>query len=254
MQPERPENNRFAAADWGAQNSQTFIDYGRYFVPERERQIETICALILPHNTPFNILELCCGEGLLARALLERFPTCTVYGYDGSPDMLAHAQRQLAGFGERFQTRRFDLAASDWRSPDFPLQAVVSSLAIHHLDGAQKQQLFQDVHGMLAPDGVFVIADVIETAHPLGAEVAATAWDHAVEQRALALDANTAAFEFFQRERWNMYRYFDPDDIDKPSRLLDQLKWLEAASFGAVDVYWMLAGHAIFGGWRFEGN
>jgi len=107
---------------------------------------------------------------------------------------------------------------------------------------------------MLTPHGVFVIADVIETAHPLGAEVAATAWDHTVEQRALALDANTAALEFFQRERWNMYRYFAPNDIDKPSRLLDQLKWLEAASFGAVDVYWMLAGHAIFGRWRFEGN
>ena len=253
MQSDRPGNNQTASTDWGAQNSQTFIDYGRYFVPERERQIETICALIPPRNTPFNILELCCGEGLLAHALLDRFPTCTVYGYDGSPDMLTHAQRQLASFGERFQTRRFDLAATDWRSPDFPLHAVVSSLAIHHLDGAQKQQLFQDVYQMLTPDGVFVIADVIETAHPLGAAVAATAWDHAVEQRALTFDANTAAFEFFQRERWNMYRYLDPDDIDKPSRLLDQLKWLEAAGFGAVDVYWMLAGHAIFGGWRFEG-
>jgi hypothetical protein len=49
-----------------------------------------------------------------------------------------------------------------------------------------------------------------------------------------------------------MYRYFDPDDIDKPSRLLDQLKWLEQAGFADVDVYWMLAGHAIFGGRKAE--
>jgi hypothetical protein len=45
-----------------------------------------------------------------------------------------------------------------------------------------------------------------------------------------------------------MYRYFDPDDIDRPSRLFDQLKWLERAGFVDVDVYWMQAGHAIFGG------
>ena len=72
MQTDRPENKQAASSDWGAQNSQTFIDYGRYFVPEREQQIETICVLIPPRNTPFNILELCCGEGLLARALLDR--------------------------------------------------------------------------------------------------------------------------------------------------------------------------------------
>ena len=45
-----------------------------------------------------------------------------------------------------------------------------------------------------------------------------------------------------------MYRYFDPEDIDHPSRLFDQLKWLEQAGFADVDVYWMLAGHALFGG------
>jgi tRNA (cmo5U34)-methyltransferase len=93
-----------------------------------------------------------------------------------------------------------------------------------------------------------VVADVIATAHPLGAEAAAKAWDAAVRKRALEFDGDLAAFEAFEREKWNMYRHFDPDDIDQPSRLLDQLKWLEQADFADVDVYWMLAGHAIFGG------
>jgi tRNA (cmo5U34)-methyltransferase len=93
-----------------------------------------------------------------------------------------------------------------------------------------------------------VVADVIAPAHPLGAEAAAKAWDAAVRKRALEFDGSLTAFEAFEREKWNMYRYFDPDDIDKPSRLFDQLKWLEQAGFADVDVYWMLAGHAIFGG------
>jgi tRNA (cmo5U34)-methyltransferase len=237
-----------SSIQWNEEASRTFIDYGRYFVPEREHQIETICALIPPNDQPFQIIELCCGEGLLASALLADFPTCTVYGFDGSSEMLKQAQHQLARFGARFQTRLFDLAATDWRKPAWPVRAVVSSLAIHHLDEPQKQTLFRDVYQMLTPDGVFVIADVIQPAHPRGAAVAATAWDRAVQQRALALDGNEDALAIFEQEKWNMYRYFDPEDIDKPSRLLDQLKWLEQAGFGDVDIYWMLAGHAIFGG------
>jgi tRNA (cmo5U34)-methyltransferase len=71
-------------------------------------------------------------------------------------------------------------------------------------------------------------------------------WDRAVAQRALKLDGNTDVVRLFEQERWNLYRYPDPGDT--PSRLFDQLQWLTAAGFRDVDVYWMRAGHAIFGG------
>jgi tRNA (cmo5U34)-methyltransferase len=80
--------------------------------------------------------------------------------------------------------------------------------------------------------------------------VAATAWDQAVQEQALALDGHLRAFAEFQKLGWNMYRTELPDDIDKPSSLFEQLTWLEAAGFVAVDVYWMRAGHAIYGGVR----
>ncbi len=236
--------------DWGEDASRVFIDYGRYFVPDRERQLATLCALVPPSDEPFNILELGCGPGLLARSLLEQFPQATVYGYDGSPAMLDHARRELMHYGDRFQTAQFDLAAPDWRRPPWPVRAVVSSLVIHHLDAPQKQQLFRDMHSMLQPGGALLIADLVEAANPLAADVAAKAWDAAVMEQAQSIDGHLAAFEVFQREQWNMYRYFDPGDIDKPSRLVDQLTWLTQAGFAQVDVVWMRAGHAIFGGWK----
>jgi tRNA (cmo5U34)-methyltransferase len=237
-----------SAINWSEAASRTFIDFGRYFVPEREQQIAAFVDLIPAHDQPFTILELCCGEGLLAGALLERFPTCTVYGFDGSPVMLEHARQQLAQYGDRFQTQLFNLADSSWRVQKWPVHALVSSLTIHHLDGAQKQQLFQDLARLLEPGGVFLIADVIAPASRAGAELAAKAWDAAVRRRALAIDGNLDALDYFEREHWNMYRYPEVDDIDKPSRLLDQLKWLEQAGFTDVDVFWMQAGHALFGG------
>jgi tRNA (cmo5U34)-methyltransferase len=235
---------------WSESNSQTFLDYGRYFVPEREGQIETICGLIPPSSTGAVIVELCCGEGLLAHAILECFPGCVVRGLDGSSEMLAASGKRLAGFGDRFQTQHFDLASIGWRSAIRDAHVVVSSLAIHHLDGPEKQALFVDVYGMLSLGGVFVIADVIAPAGSQAESVAADAWDWAVRQRSLELDGNLDGFGLFQREHWNMYRYFDPDDIDKPSPLYAQLQWLEMAGFVDVDVYWMQAGHAIFGGRR----
>jgi ubiquinone/menaquinone biosynthesis C-methylase UbiE len=237
---------------WDEVNSRRFIDYGRYFVPERERQLDIIVDLVPPLERPGVIFELCCGEGLLAEALLERFPSCTVYGFDGSPEMLQSARARLDRFGSRFQALPFDLASRSWRQADRPLHAVVSSLAIHHLDGPQKQALFGDAYRLLGAGGVLVIADVMEPASEPGRQVAAKAWDAAVRARAHELDGNFKGFHEFEREHWNMYRYPEPDDVDKPSRLVDQLKWLEEAGFADVDVYWMLAGHAMFGGRRPE--
>jgi tRNA (cmo5U34)-methyltransferase len=235
------------SSGWGDEASQTFIDYGRYFVPEREHQFQIICQLIPKVSGTFSILELCCGEGMLAKVLLEHFPDCVISGLDGSLTMLAKAKTNLSAYKERFFGEQFDLLDSNWRKQKWNCLAVVSSLAIHHLDSDEKQELYQDIYRILDPGGVFLVADLIEPASHLGNELAANEWDSCVRQRALEIDGNLDKFNIFEQEAWNLYRHPDPD-FDKPSPLLDQLKWLEAAGFSAVDVYWMKAGHAIFGG------
>ena len=232
--------------EWDEESSKLFMDYGRYFVPERERQIQIICDLIPPQAEPFHLLELCCGEGLLAAALLDRFPACIVHGCDGSSEMLQQSERRLAQYGERFVPQHFDLHAQEWRAPVWPLHAVVSSLAIHHLDAGGKQRLYADVHDMLDTGGALVIADLVLPASDEGRAIAARAWNEAVRGRALELDGNTDAFDYFRRTKWNYYEF--PDEFDKPSPLADHLRWLEQSGFREVDVYWLKAGHAIYGG------
>ncbi len=235
---------------WEEANSQDFIDYGKYFVPDREVQINCICEVIPPPSKPAYILDLCCGEGLLTRALLDKFPECQVYGLDGSPKMIAHVEKSLAAYGARFKAKQFDLAANDWRDFPFTVHAVVSSLAIHHLDGTEKQILFKDIASILAPGGSFVIADLIEPMNPFGRKLAANAWNEAVRQRSLELDSHLKGYDYFRELGWNHYAESEPepDSIDKPSSLFDQLKWLDEVGFTDVDVFWMKAGHAIFGG------
>jgi tRNA (cmo5U34)-methyltransferase len=215
-------------------------------VPERDRQIHIIASLLSYLEAPCIVLELCCGEGLLAEVLLESNPLLIVHGLDGSAEMLERARGRLSRFVSRFQCGAFDLVSADWRKPELPVKAVVSSLAIHHLTGPQKQKLFLDMYQILEEGGAFVIADIVEHSSKEGQHSAAETWDEMVRERSIELDGNTGAFEFFKRERWNTFRYLDPEDIDKPSPLFDQLKWLEKAGFVEVDVHWMLAGHAVF--------
>ncbi|MCJ7703784.1 MAG: class I SAM-dependent methyltransferase [Anaerolineales bacterium] len=240
-----PAQNR-----WDETLSQEFIDYGRYFIPEREDQIEIIIRLLPEVDVPATVLELCCGEGLLAEAILERTPHWRVIGYDGSPHMLQKASARLARFGMRFEARLFDLGEAAWRVMEDQPQAVVTSLAVHHLPGPEKAKLYADMQAVLAPGGAFLIADILDPAHPQAKKLAAEAYDQVVRVRSLALEGDTRAFDFFQREGWNIFRYLDPEDIDKPSPLYAQLKWLEQAGFEGIDVFWMQAGHAVFGGWK----
>ncbi|HXO21126.1 MAG TPA: class I SAM-dependent methyltransferase [Thermoanaerobaculia bacterium] len=234
---------------WGESDSVGFLDTGRFFVPDREEQIAAVCALVPPPaDSPAHVVELCCGEGLLAGALLARFPEIVVHGYDGSTVMLERARSALAVHGERFDARLFDLADRSWRQFPWPVHAVVSSLAVHHLDGAGKRELFADVARALAPGGALVLADLVEPATAEARALAAAAWDAAVRRRSLELAGDLAAYEDFQRQRWNLFAETEPDPVDHPSPLFDQLRWLAEAGLAGVDVFWMKAGHAIYGG------
>lgn len=202
---------------WSEESSQYFIDYAAYFVPDRAAQLDTICQLIPATPEPFHVVELCCGEGLLARVILERFAGCYFHGYDGSSTMLDKTRATLQPFGDRFTLHEFDLAAAEWRSLPWSVQAVVSALAIHHLDGEQKRELYRDLYRLLQPGGALIIADLVQPVHPAGVQIAARAWDEAVRQESLARAGDLEAFNTFQRDQWNIYRY--PDPMDKPSGL-----------------------------------
>lgn len=234
---------------WNEDDSQEFIDHGRYFVPEREEQVAAVLDLV-PEPGDGLLVDLCCGEGLLSAALLERFPRARVLAMDLSPTMLEKARATCAAHGERFETRPFDLADRSWRSFPEPVRAFVSSLAVHHLDGAGKRELFRDLAAALVPGGALVIADLVLPVTPASHALAAKAWDEAVRRRSLELAGSLRPYEIFRDERWNLWADPAPDPIDQPSPLFDQLRWLAEAGFAGVDVHWMKAGHAVYGGVR----
>jgi tRNA (cmo5U34)-methyltransferase len=235
---------------WSEDDSRDFLRYGDCLIPDREEQIDVICSLLPPPVGNRTILDLCCGGGVLTGEILRRFPESRVCGLDASPTMLEAASGALAPFGSRFEAVQFDLPSDGWRGDRRALWAVVSSLAVHHLDHEGKRRLFADVYGMLAPGGALVIADLLQPASEPARALAARGWDDAVRERSHRLRGDGSAFDAFVRGRSNIFHPGNEDPMDIPSPLAEQLAWLREAGFEGVDAPWVRAGHGIVCAYR----
>jgi tRNA (cmo5U34)-methyltransferase len=100
------------------------------------------------------ILELGIGTGETTRRVLERHPDASLTAIDSSPEMLERARAS-------FPQGDLRLARLEDPLPPGPFDLVVSALAVHHLDGPGKHDLFARIAGVLTEDGRVVLADVV---------------------------------------------------------------------------------------------
>lgn len=235
---------------WTENDSVLFADLGGIFTPNRD-EIARIAVEHIPARAdePFLTVDLCCGDGWLSGAILTAFPNARLLALDGSPEMLRRTAARLDDFGDRARTQRFDLGGTDWLDAiGEPVHAFVSSLAIHHLDGAGKRALFQRLHNALGPGGVFIYVDLIEPVSEIGRRYAARAWDDWVKRASQEQTGSDRVWRTFDEADWNWFAH--PDPLDMPSSIPDVLGWLREPGFTGVDLPWVHAGHAIFVAYR----
>jgi tRNA (cmo5U34)-methyltransferase len=234
---------------WTEEDSERFIRFGEVVTPDRNEIREALLSLIPADlDEPFLAVELGVGAGWLSAAVLDRFPMARVLGLDRSPTMLEQTRRAADAHRERIELRLFRLEDPEWLGTVSGLRAVLSSLVIHHLDGPGKAALYAALHERLEPGGALLIADLVAPTSERENRYLGAAWDEAVRARSLALTGGDELYEEFLRTEWNYYRY--PDPFDKPSSIPEHLTWLREAGFTGVDVFWLKAGHAVYGGYR----
>ncbi len=237
---------------WTEADSQTFLDIADVAVPGRREQLQTLLSLVpAGEDAAFAAVEVCCGEGLLSEGLLRRFGRCRLLALDGSATMLETARRRLRPFGRRVDVRLFDLDRPEWLGalPN-PLRCVLSSLALHHIHGDAKRALFRQLAEKMEPGGALLIADIVEPASDVARRSFAAAWDEIARQQSLTLTGSLQTYERAIAEGWNAHAEAEPVAGETPSRLFEQLAWLDEAGFSAVDCFWMRAGLAVYGGYR----
>ena len=212
---------------------------------DRERRradARRLMAELLPFDDDraFTFVDLGAGTGAAARVVLAQFAGARAILADYSPQMMAQGRRELADFGDRFTYVEFDLGHGPWPTgiPD-QVDAVISSLCVHHLPDARKGALFGEVLERLTPGGWYLNYDPVATGDPL----VEAAWLRAGDRR----DPEAAAKRLHrtpeeQTRFENHVRYITALD--------PQLDLVRAAGFEAVDVYWKELDHVIYGGRR----
>lgn len=99
-------------------------------------------------------LELGVGTGVTGARVLVEHADAELVGIDHGPAMLAVAREALPAADLRESALEDPL-------PEGPFDLVFSALAVHHLDGPGKAELFGRVAATLAPGGRFVLGDLI---------------------------------------------------------------------------------------------
>jgi tRNA (cmo5U34)-methyltransferase len=172
------------------------------------------------------VLDLGAGTGLMSAFVAERHPQARFELLDGSPEMLAEAEQRL---GDRVAAIHVQDMADGL--PDGPFDAVVSALAIHHLEDPDKRVLFTAVHERLRPGGSFVNAEQVAGPTPELTALYDERWASAC--RELGASAQEVA-EAFERRK-----------LDRCASVEDQLCWLREAGFATADCYYKDWGLAV---------
>jgi tRNA (cmo5U34)-methyltransferase len=177
---------------------------------------EAVFVEMLP-PTPRRVLDLGCGDGRLARVVLDARPEVEeLVAVDVSPPMLDGARLRFAD-DARVHVREWDL--DDPIGPLGAFDLVVSGFAIHHLRDERKRALFAEIARSLGHGGSFANLEVVASATP---------------------ELHDAFRAAIGRE--------EDDPEDRLTDVESQLGWMRAVGFEQVDCIWKWRGFALLVG------
>jgi len=217
--------------------------------PFIQEQIEVMIRLIKDLCGPVRcFMDLGCGDGILAAAILENYGDATAILADHSAPMLEAARAKLQRLPESIHFCTVDYSAPEWIrtvAQYSPLDLVVSGFSIHHQPDTRKRLLYAEIFDMLASGGMFI--NIEHVASP--SERLAELWDriridslyNLVVQRGSNEERTLIEKEYFERpeREANLFTLVET-----------QCEWLREIGYADVDCFFKYFEMAIFGGCR----
>ncbi|MDR2963752.1 MAG: class I SAM-dependent methyltransferase [Bacteroidales bacterium] len=200
-------------------------------IPHYEEMIAAlVAALPFGKNEAFSVIDLGCGTGTLAQKVKRAFPNARITCVDIAENMIAIAKLKI-GDDNRF-------IVSDFYNFDFPerYDAIISSLALHHLaNDDDKQMFYRKIYNALAERGVFYNADVVLASTPYMQDLYMAKWREFM--------AKSVSPEEMER-KWIASYHAE----DRPASLENHLKCLREIGFANIDVVWKYYNFCVYGG------
>jgi SAM-dependent methyltransferase len=214
-------------------------------VQERNRaEQRRLMADLLPFDADqeFTFLDLGAGTGAASRAILERHPRATAILADFSAQMVAAGESQMLPYAGRYRTVEFDMTTGEWPTAiPAHLDAIVTSMCVHHLTDERKQGLFREIFDHLVPGGWYFNYDPVSAPDSAVEQIWQRISDREDPEAARRRQHRTPE----EQARWdNHVRYIIPLD--------QQLDYLRSAGFVGIDIFWKKLENVIYGGYRPE--
>jgi tRNA (cmo5U34)-methyltransferase len=209
----------------------------RHHVPHQRFMAEL---LPFDDDAEFTFLDLGAGAGALSRVILERYPRSRAILADFSDQMMGAGAQDLQPLADRYRYITFDMSTSKWPG-EIPgaIDAIVSSLFMHHLPDERKQSLFAEIFERLVPGGWSLNYDPVTTEDPVVRET----WQRLGELGNPEMTRRRMHPTHEEHARWeNHIRYMIP--------LEQLLGYLRAAGFSGIDVYVKRLEWVVYGGCR----
>jgi tRNA (cmo5U34)-methyltransferase len=179
---------------------------------------------LLEHIAPSvkRVLDLGTGDGRLIALVKLQNRDIQGVALDFSEPMLEQAKKRFAT-DNQISVYRWDFSVPLPKQDLGYFDAVVSSLAIHHLVDERKKQLYSEIFELLNPGGVFCNLEHVSS------------------------PTKNAHLKFLSVIGWA------PETEDPSNKLLDvetQLQWLRQIGFVDVDCYWKWREIALLVGYK----
>jgi ubiquinone/menaquinone biosynthesis C-methylase UbiE len=224
-----------------------FLESVRGGIPLAAEQIDVMLRIVresLPKVE--RLLDLGCGDGILGRSVLTAYPEASGVFLDFSQAMIQAAKEKCEAKGSRAVFVVQDLGLANWAQSvreHLPFDLVVSGFAIHHLPDHRKQQLYEEIFGLLRPGGMFLnLEHVSSTSSP-----AARAFDELMSDSLWTFHRKQGGTR--SKEEVAQEYYHRPD---KEANILapvdEQCRWLKEIGFVDVDCWFKVLELALFGG------
>lgn len=221
---------------WTGQEVTGYERKQRLLVPRKDEMLDTIVDLMpFDPQAAITVLDVGAGQGSLSARVLERFPQARVVLFDASSEMLSVAEQHLAPYAPRFELVQGSFDDPGWCAfLAQPVDAIVSSIALHYLDTARRPAFFREVNDLLSPGGFFAHGGAFDSEHP----VVQAYWDQMrlehTQRMLYELEGREVSLETL-REKGK--RETTKAGVHR-LRLNEQRRLLEQAGFGHVETAW----------------
>ena len=226
-----------------AELSKSFLEGVRGAIPLAAQQMEIMLKIIeaaCPKVEKF--LDLGCGDGVLGRAILAKYPDASGIFLDFSEPMLEAAKSKVENQDVEFIGA--DFGKKDWVisvQNQGGFDVIVSGFAIHHQTDERKKEIYAEIYQLLKPGGIFLNLEHVSSNSQWVEKVFDEIFIDSLYSYQPTKSRSEIAQEYYHRP-------------DKAANILAPVEiqgdWLRELGYINVDCYFKLFEIALFGGMR----